>query len=87
MHQDIPLVSRIIGKKFGAAVLILVIGTGAEARVSKPKKAKLSPVLKDTDDLISSSPDLHHKVPASIRKRPDQDQESEEESGEEELSG
>ena len=44
-----------------------------ESRVSQPKKAKLSAELEIADDAFSSSPDLHHKLPA--RPRTDQDQE------------
>ena len=51
--------------------------SGVESRVSKPKKAKLSAELKEADDLMSSSPDLHHKLPASMRPRPDQESDDE----------
>ena len=51
--------------------------SGVESRVSKPKKAKLSSGLNEADDLMSSSPDLHHKLPASTRPRPDQDSDDE----------
>ena len=51
--------------------------SGVQSRVSKPKKAKLSAELKEADDMMSSSPDLHHKLPASMRPRTDQESDDE----------
>ena len=56
--------------------------SGVQSRVSKPKKAKLSAELKEADDVMSSSPDLHHKLPASMRPGQESDDEDSDDSHE-----
>ena len=51
--------------------------SSGETQSSKPKKAKLSPELAIDDNSVSSSPDLHHKLPLRASQ-----QESEEDSQE-----
>ena len=70
-----PAIEVFVGDEIEDASMEVNLSSNV-TKVSQAKKAKLSSELNAVDNSISSSPDLHHKIPARTRTIPEEDTEN-----------